>query len=195
MLSLGPSISKWYPCEHWQTKEQPRDRTLGPQVVPVTIYPLGDRRDHSRVLTQGVNMDSMRPLKKPGILESHKPGQAGFGGVQPGAGIWNPKTTQSSLFPPKQLPKACWEQPGASEAGFALGLSVPSCHWFSVGGEGPGALKQSLKGAAVWELSRNGDREGETQGQLHTHRHRRSKGPQTVSPALSSFSSNFRVRN
>lgn len=47
------------------------------------------------------------------------------------------------------------------------------------GGEGPEAL--SLKGAAVWKLSRDGGREGESQGELHTHRHACSNGPQTVS--------------
>lgn len=51
----------------------------------------------------------------------------------------------------------------------------------AAGEEGPEALKKSLKDAAVWELSRSGGREGESQGELCAHRHTCSNGPQTVS--------------
>jgi hypothetical protein len=93
-----------------------------------------------------------------------------------GSGI--PQMTQPSLSLPVTVAQgmlgAAWVLP------WAFSTRLP---FSAAGGEGPEALKKSLKDAAVWEIGRVCGREGESQGELRTHRHACSNGTQTVSLA------------
>lgn len=125
----------------------------------------------------------MRPLRKSAqrVINQSRQARLQWGVARCWAlGSPNDPAFTVSPTPPSLLPKACWEQPGFCPGTFSswLPLSVAE-------GEGPEALTQSLQSAAVWELDRDGGREGESQGELQARGHACSNGPQTLSPAHS----------